>query len=73
MLADVDYLRPENPDYWMLPVRRLLGKLGLRRGEFNLLMGVCRQVRGVAARARAGRGRRRDNASGPPRGAAAAV
>jgi len=51
-LADIDYLRPENPDYWMLPVRRLLGRLALRRGDFNLLMGVCRQVRGVAARAR---------------------
>ncbi|MEW5772920.1 MAG: RNA methyltransferase [Thermodesulfobacteriota bacterium] len=52
MLADIDYLRPENPDYWMLPVRRLLGRMGLRRGEFNLLMGVCRQVRWVADRAR---------------------
>lgn len=54
-LADIDYLRPGNQDYWMLPVRRLLGRLGLRRGEFNLLMGVCRQVRWVAAKAR-GRG-----------------
>jgi tRNA/rRNA methyltransferase len=52
MLADIDYLRPENPDYWMLPVRRLLGRMTLRRGEFNLLMGVCRQVRWVAAKAR---------------------
>lgn len=52
MLADIDYLRPENPDYWMLPVRRLLGRVTLRRGEFNLLMGVCRQVGWVAAKAR---------------------
>jgi len=54
-LGEIDYLRPGNQDYWMLPVRRLLGRLGLRRGEFNLLMGVCRQVRWVADRAR-GRG-----------------
>ena len=55
-LRDIDYLRPGNQDYWMLPVRRLLGRLGLKRGEFNLLMGVCRQVRWVAAKARGGDG-----------------
>ena len=57
-LGEINYLRPGKPDYWMLPVRRLLGRLTLRRGEFNLLMGVCRQVRGMAARARGGPGER---------------
>lgn len=51
-LADIDALKPENPDYWMLPVRRFVARIGLRRGEFDLLMGVCRQARWVAARAR---------------------
>ena len=29
----------------MLPVRRFIDRVGLRRQEFNLLMGVCRQVK----------------------------
>lgn len=51
-LTDIDYLKHENTDYWLLPVRRFIAKMDLRRHEFNLLMGVCRQVRGLAARVR---------------------
>jgi len=43
-LLAVDFLRAGNSDYWMLPVRRFFSKINLRRNEFNLLMGVCRQV-----------------------------
>jgi tRNA/rRNA methyltransferase len=50
-LSDIGYLKDQNQDYWMLPVRRFFGRFRLRRNEFNLLMGVCRQVRWVAARA----------------------
>ena len=50
-LAAIGFLKDQNPDYWMLPVRRFFGRFRLRRNEFNLLMGVCRQVRGVASRA----------------------
>jgi len=44
-LLTIDFLKPDNPDYWMLPVRRFIDRVGLKRQEFNLLMGVCRQVR----------------------------
>ena len=53
-LTDIDFLRDQNADYWMLPVRRFFGRFRLRRNEFNLLMGVCRQVRWVAGKARRG-------------------
>ncbi len=43
-LTDIDFLKGDNPGYWMLPVRRFLERTPLRRHEFNLLMGVCRQV-----------------------------
>ena len=43
-LTRMDFLKGDNPDYWMLPVRRFLERSPLRRHEFNLLMGVCRQV-----------------------------
>ena len=57
MLLAIDFLKPDNPDYWMLPVRRFIERVGLRRQEFNLLMGVCRQVKWAlgAARGKAGR------------------
>ena len=44
-LLAIDFLKDDNPDYWMLPVRRFFSKINLKRNEFNLLMGVCRQVR----------------------------
>jgi len=50
-LSDIGYLKDQNQDYWMLPVRRFFGRFRLRRNEFNLLMGVCRQVRWVASQA----------------------
>lgn len=49
-LLDIDYLRDTNTDYWMLPVRRFMAKINLRRNEFNLLMGICRQIRWIAGR-----------------------
>ncbi|MBA4358977.1 MAG: rRNA methyltransferase [Desulfovibrio sp.] len=55
-LSAIGFLKDQNPDYWMLPVRRFFGRFRLRRNEFNLLMGVCRQVRWVAARAQPGAG-----------------
>lgn len=50
-LAAIDFLKDQNAEYWMLPVRRFFSRFRLRRNEFNLLMGICRQVRSVAARA----------------------
>lgn len=50
-LSDIDFLKDQNVEYWMMPVRRFFSRFRLRKNEYNLLMGVCRQVRGVAARA----------------------
>ncbi len=50
-LLSIGVLKDQNTDYWMLPVRRFVQRVPLRRGEFNMLMGVCRQVRWVASRA----------------------
>jgi len=51
-LLAIDFLKADNPDYWMLPVRRFIDRVGLRRQEFNLLMGVCRQARWALGAAR---------------------
>jgi len=50
-LSAIDFLKDQNAEYWMLPVRRFFSRFRLRRNEFNLLMGICRQVRSVASRA----------------------
>lgn len=50
-LAAIDYLKDENTDYWMLPVRRFLQRAPFRRSEFNMIMGVCRQVKWIADKA----------------------
>jgi tRNA/rRNA methyltransferase len=56
-LLAIDFLKPDNPDYWMLPVRRFIDRVGLRRQEFNMLMGVCRQVNWALGPARSGGGK----------------
>lgn len=49
-LLGLDYLKGNNPDYFLMPVRRFLGKNGLRRHEMDMLMGVCRQINGLLRR-----------------------
>ena len=44
-LLAIDYLRPDNPDYFLMPLRRFLVKTTLRRHEMDMLMGICRQIR----------------------------
>jgi len=46
-LTLINFLRPGNPDYWMLALRRLFARTGLSEREVNLLRGICRQIRWV--------------------------
>lgn len=50
MLLTLDVLHGDNPDYFLLPWRRLFGRAGLRRHEYDALMGLCRQVRNKLGR-----------------------
>ncbi len=43
-LTAIDFIKDDNPDYWMLRIRRLVQRMNLRRDEFNVLMGICRQM-----------------------------
>ena len=52
MLLSIDFLKDDNPDYWMLPVRAFVDRIELKRSEFNLIMGLCRQVKWAVGRAR---------------------
>ncbi|PTN39106.1 RNA methyltransferase [Desulfonatronum sp. SC1] len=44
LLTTIDFLPKTNPDYGMLRLRRLWHRLGMRRSEYALLMGICRQM-----------------------------
>lgn len=50
-LLAIDFLKADNPEYWMMPVRRFLSRMDIKRHEFNLLMGVCRQIKWIASKA----------------------
>lgn len=49
-LLAIDYLKDQNTDYWMLPVRRFLARAEIDRAGFDMLMGLCRQVRWMSGR-----------------------
>ncbi|MES9996216.1 TrmH family RNA methyltransferase [Desulfovibrio aminophilus] len=49
-LLAIGYLKEQNTDYWLLPVRRTLSRLDPSRAEFNMLMGVCRQILWLAGK-----------------------
>jgi len=46
-LLDIDYLKTENSDYFMLPLKRFFNRVNPRVNEYNQLMGLCRQVKRI--------------------------
>jgi len=44
ILVRINYINPENPDYWMNKIRRFLNRLQLRAREVSIIRGICRQV-----------------------------
>jgi len=44
VLSEIDFLLPYNTDYFMLPIKRFIHRINLKKNEFNMLMGICRQL-----------------------------
>ncbi|MDL2307245.1 RNA methyltransferase [Desulfovibrio sp. OttesenSCG-928-C06] len=44
-LIAIDHLPADNADWFMKTMRRFLRKKGLRRNEFDMFMGICRQIK----------------------------
>jgi tRNA/rRNA methyltransferase len=44
LLADIEFLNPENPDYWMMHLRRFFGRASLLSREVKIIRGICRQL-----------------------------
>jgi len=43
-LTGVGFLNPQNPDYWLMHIRRLLSRTGLFARDVKIIRGICRQV-----------------------------
>jgi len=44
LLADIEFLNPENPDYWMMHLRRFFSRAGLLSREAGIIRGICRKL-----------------------------
>ncbi len=43
-LAKIHFINPENPEYWMMNIRRFFGRLKLRARDVKIIRGICRQI-----------------------------
>ena len=44
VLSKIGFLDPQNPEHWLLNIRRFLSRLPLRAREVRIIRGVCRQM-----------------------------
>jgi tRNA/rRNA methyltransferase len=44
ILVRINYLNPENPEYWMNRIRQFCTRVQLRAREVSIIRGVCRQI-----------------------------
>ncbi len=44
ILMKIGFLNPQNPEHWMMNIRRFLSRLPLRAREVKVIRGVCRQI-----------------------------
>jgi tRNA/rRNA methyltransferase len=44
ILTAIGFLNPENPDYWMMHLRRLFARTTLHAREVKIIRGICRQI-----------------------------
>ena len=40
----IGFINPQNPEHWMLNVRRFLSRLTLRARDVRIIRGICRQI-----------------------------
>ncbi|MBU2227143.1 MAG: RNA methyltransferase [Proteobacteria bacterium] len=44
VLLAIGFFLPENPDYWMMHIRRLFARTTLQAREVKIIRGICRQI-----------------------------
>jgi len=43
-LTKINFINPENPDYWITSIRRFFSRMKLRGRDVQLIRGICRQI-----------------------------
>jgi len=44
VLLKIGFVNPQNPEHWMLNIRRFLSRIPLRAREVRIIRGICRQM-----------------------------
>jgi tRNA/rRNA methyltransferase len=44
LLQKIGFINPQNPEYWMLHIRRFFSRMRLTSREIKMIRGVCRQL-----------------------------
>jgi tRNA/rRNA methyltransferase len=50
LLVRIDYIKPDNPDYWINKIRQFFSRMPLRAKEVSIVRGVYRQMNWYARR-----------------------
>ncbi|KPJ78315.1 MAG: rRNA methyltransferase [Deltaproteobacteria bacterium SG8_13] len=50
ILLRISFIQPDNPDYWMNPIRHFFTRMQLRAKEVSIIRGICRQIRWYSAK-----------------------
>jgi tRNA/rRNA methyltransferase len=40
----INFINPENPDFWMRSIRRFFSRIGLQARDVKVIRGICRQI-----------------------------
>jgi tRNA/rRNA methyltransferase len=46
LFVRIGFLNPQNPEYWMLNVRRFFSRVELRSRDVKMIRGLCRRIDG---------------------------
>jgi tRNA/rRNA methyltransferase len=44
VLMKIGFIDPQNPEHWMLNIRRFFSRLPIRAREVRIVRGICRQI-----------------------------
>jgi tRNA/rRNA methyltransferase len=50
ILVRINYIQPDNPDYWMNKLRHFFSRMQLRSAEVSIIRGICRQINWYAGK-----------------------
>jgi tRNA/rRNA methyltransferase len=50
VLMKIGFINPQNPEHWMLNIRRFLSRIPLRARDVRIIRGICRQIDWYTAR-----------------------